>query len=90
MNPILKRLMTALAVKEAVERVREMRAPKPSLWQRLKPLLFLATAGAAAFYVVRSGRVDALLGKERSYGYSDSDYSAPATPSHTLGAEKDA
>lgn len=82
MNPVVKKLVTAIAVKEAIERVQAMRAPKPSALQRMRPLLFLAGLGGAAFYLMRSGRAGALLGRQSDHEpYSAATATPPAAPS---------
>ncbi len=93
MNPIIKKAVAALAVKEAIERVQEMRAPKkPSLGERLKPVFVLASLGGVAAYLVRSGRLNDLMGRADAGGPTDyltapTSPSTPATPSETLDAE---
>ena len=62
MNPLVKKVVAAVAVKEAIEKVQEMRRPKPSLWSRISPLAFLAAIGGALFYLGKSGKLGALAG----------------------------
>jgi len=57
MNPMLKKIVAAVAVKEAIEKVQEMRKPKPSLWSRMSPLAFVAAIGGALFYLGKSGKL---------------------------------
>lgn len=57
MNPIVKKVLAAVAVKEAIEKVQEMRRPKPSLWSRISPLAFVAAIGGALFYLNKSGKL---------------------------------
>lgn len=89
MKPLLKKALAAVAVKEAFERVQEMRAPqKPSLAQRLKPVALLAGLGGLAAYLFRSGRLNALLGRDsqdHNRPWETPAYSAPAAPSDTAG-----
>lgn len=67
MSPLLKKVIAAVAVKEAIEKVQEMRRPKPSLWSRISPLAFVAVIGGALFYLNKSGKlspvVDQVKGK---------------------------
>lgn len=70
MKPIVKKAVAALAIKEGIERINEMRKPKkPSLWARLGKFGLIAGAAGGAFYAYKSGLVDSLLGrsKDRSY-----------------------
>lgn len=57
MNPLVKKVVAAVAIKEAIEKVQEMRRPKPSLWSRLAPLAFVAAIGGAIFYLNKSGKL---------------------------------
>lgn len=92
MNPIVKKVLAAVAVKEAIEKVQEMRRPKPSLWSRISPLAFVAAIGGALFYLNKSGKlgpvVDQVKGKAGSGGSSasngagswESSTTAPSAP----------
>ncbi|MDQ4125413.1 MAG: hypothetical protein M3134_07430 [Actinomycetota bacterium] len=96
MNPMLKKVLAAVAVKEAIEKVQEMRRPKPSLWSRMSPLAFVAAIGGALFYLNKSGKlgpvVEQVKGKAGSGGSTNgasswdggsSSTSAPPAPSPT-------
>jgi hypothetical protein len=82
-NPILKRTITAIAVKKAWDRYQQARRPqRPSLWARLwLPAVLLTTGGALAF-LGKSGRlgpvVDQMRGKAKR-GESES-IPPPAPP----------
>ena len=94
MNPIVKKVLAAVAVKEAIEKVQEMRRPKPSLWSRISPLAFVAAIGGALFYLNKSGKlgpvVDQVKGKaggsssgskgSNGAGSWDASTTAPAPP----------
>lgn len=86
MNPLVKKVVAAVAIKEAIEKVQEMRRPKPSLWSRLSPLAFVAAIGGAIFYLNRTGKlgpvVDQVKGKAGSGGSSNT----PAPPAWDGGA----
>ncbi|MFN2586492.1 MAG: hypothetical protein ABR613_00030 [Actinomycetota bacterium] len=62
MNPFLKKVIAAAAIKEGIEKVQEMRRPKPSLWSRISPLALVAALGGALFYLNKSGRLAPLVG----------------------------
>ena len=90
MNPLLKKVLAAVAVKEAIEKVQEMRRPKPSLWSRISPLAFVAAVGGALFYLNKTGKLGGV--KDKAGGASASNGSgswnggspaAPSTPSTT-------
>ena len=97
MNPMLKKIVAAVAVKEAIEKVQEMRRPKPSLWSRLSPFAIIALIGGALFYLNKSGKLSPVLdqvkGKAGSNGASGpngasawdggSSSTAPSTPTPT-------
>ena len=77
MNPFVKKVVAAVAVKEAIEKVQEMRRPKPSLWSRISPFVIVAAIGGALFYLNKSGKlspvVDQMKGKAGSNGASGSN-----------------
>lgn len=72
MNPLVKKVLAAVAVKEAIEKVQEMRRPKPSLWSRVSPFALVAALGGALFYLNKSGKLgpmlDGVMGKAGSGG----------------------
>ena len=83
MNPLLKKVVAAVAIKEGIEKVQEMRHPKPSLWSRLSTPLMLLGIGGGTYYLYKSGRLTpvveqakALLGSDE--GGSPEAWSAPA------------
>lgn len=61
MNPFVKKVIAAVAVKEAIEKVQEMRRPKPSLWSRISPLAVVAAVGGALFYLNKSGKLSPVV-----------------------------
>lgn len=95
MNPMLKKVIAAVAVKEAIEKVQEMRRPKPSFWSRISPLAIVAAIGGALFYLNKSGKLspvvggvkDKVGGGDASASNGSSSWnggsSAPTTPSPT-------
>ena len=79
MNPALKKILAAVAVKEGIEKVQEWRRPaKPSIWARAAKTALIVGAGAGVYYAYKSGVFDGIIdqakGKPRSDEYS---YSAP-------------
>lgn len=62
MNPFLKKIIAAVAIKEGIEKVQEMRRPKPSVWSRISPLALVAALGGALFYLNKSGKLGSLVG----------------------------
>lgn len=92
MNPMLKKVLAAVAIKEAIEKVQEMRRPKPSLWSRVSPIALVAAIGGALFYLNKSGKLAPVLGgaKDKAGGGGSNGSSswnggssAPATSSST-------
>lgn len=63
MNPFLKKVVAAVAVKEVIEKVQEMRRPKPSLWSRVSPLALFAAVGGALFYLNKTGKLSPVVGQ---------------------------
>lgn len=61
MNPFLKKVVAAVAVKEVIEKVQEMRRPKPSLWSRISPFAIVAALGGALFYLNKSGKLGPVI-----------------------------
>lgn len=71
MNPTVKKLLAAVAIKEGIERLQEMRHPqKPSLLARLGKLALITGIGGGLYYAYKSGRLHALLGKQAPGDYS--------------------
>jgi hypothetical protein len=62
MNPFLKKVLAAVAIKEGIEKVQEMRRPKPSLASRISPIAFIAALGGALFYLNKRGKLASLMG----------------------------
>jgi hypothetical protein len=62
MSPLLKKVVAAVAVKEAIEKVQEMRRPQPSLWSRISPLALVVALGGALFYLKKSGKLGPVVG----------------------------
>ncbi len=65
MNPLLKKILAAVAVKEVFERVQEARNPKPSLVSRLAKPLTLAGLASGAAFLYRSGRLGPLVNQAK-------------------------
>lgn len=63
MSPIAKKVLTAVAVKKAIDKVQEMRKPKPPVKARLGKAALIAAAGGGIAYLAKTGRLQALLGK---------------------------
>lgn len=74
MNPTVKKLLAAVAIKEGIERFQELRNPKkPSLIARLGKLALIAGVGGGLYHAYKTGRIHALMGKQRpSDDYSSS------------------
>ncbi len=92
MNPLLKKVVAAVAVKEAIEKVQEMRRPKPSLWSRISPFALVVVVGGALFYLNKRGKLAPVVDqvKDKVGGNSsngstswDEGSPAPAAPSTT-------
>ncbi len=87
MNPLVKRALAVVAVKQAYDKVQEMRRPKkPSLLSRISPVAMLGALGGALFYLGKSGRlrpvVDQVRGKA---GRGETDWEPPEPVGHPVG-----
>lgn len=70
MNPIVKKAVAALAIKEGIERIAEARRPKkPSFLARLAKFGLLAGGAAGLFYAYRSGLFRSLTGRRGPSSY---------------------
>ena len=85
MNPLLKKVLAAVAIKEGIEKVREMRRPKPSIWSRLSPIAVVAALGGALFYLNKSGKLGPMLGGAKEKAASGSSNGATSWGSGSGG-----
>ena len=91
MSPWVKRIAAALAIKEGIERVQEMRQPKRSIWSRMTKPLGLLALGGGGWYLYKSGKLDPLMGQAKEMmgdssngsSYTSSEWTAPAATSGT-------
>jgi hypothetical protein len=63
MNSLLKKAVAAVAIKEGIEKIQEMRRPKPSLWSRISPVAIVAALGGALFYLNKNGKLGPVVGQ---------------------------
>ena len=77
MNPMLKKIVGALAVKEAVDRIQSASQPKRSFLRRNFGKLVLLALGGGALYMYRSGKAQPLIDKVQGGSDSSSSYQAP-------------
>lgn len=55
MKPIVKKAVAAIAIKEGIEKLQEMRKPKkPSVLQRLTPFAIVAAIAGLGFFVYKN------------------------------------
>lgn len=55
MKPIIKKAAAAIAIKEGIEKIQEMRQPKkPSIMQRLMPFGIVAALAGLGFFVYKN------------------------------------
>lgn len=66
MKPILKKVLAAVAIKEGVEKVVEMRKPKRSAWSRVTPLLVIVGLGGALAFLAKTGKLQPAMEKAKS------------------------
>ncbi len=72
MNPLLKKIAGAWAIKEAVEYVQDKRHPKRSVFSKLSPLLVLSAIGSAGYYLYKNGKLGPLVEKVDEFRSSSS------------------
>ncbi|MDQ3981524.1 MAG: hypothetical protein M3271_02445 [Actinomycetota bacterium] len=77
MNPLLKKVLAAVAIKEGIEKIQEMRRPKPSLWSRISPVAIVATLGGALFYLKKKGKLGPVVGQVKDRVGGSSPEGAP-------------
>ena len=77
MKPIVKKVVAALAIKEGIDRVQEMRKPKKaSFISRLMPLAIIAAVAGLGLFVYKNK----MSGDDKSgYDYNGSSNSAGGT-----------
>jgi hypothetical protein len=84
MNPLLKKVLAAVAIKQVVDRVQEARAPRHGFIRRNFGKLVLLGLVGGGLYAYKSGKFEQLLGGG-STGYKDAYPTGPGTqpiPSH--------
>ena len=81
MNPIVKRALGALAIKEVIDRVQEARKPKKSLFGRLGSPLLLVAIGGTVFYLYKNGKLDPVIEQGKNLlGQGDQGAYTPPAP----------
>ena len=74
MNPIVKKALAAVAIKEGIERIQEARRPKkPSFLARLLKLGIIGGAAYGLFYAYKGGHLQGLVSKARGSSYDSYD-----------------
>ena len=87
MNPLLKKVLAALAIKEGIEKIQEMRNPKPSFLARITRPLMMLGAGSGAFWLYKTGKLQPLVNQAKSMTGSGSESTQTFTsPAGTNGA----
>ena len=66
MNPLLKKVLAALAIKEGFEKIQEMRNPRPSLMARITRPLMMLGAGGGAYWLYKTGKLQPLVDQAKS------------------------
>ena len=81
MNPALKKVLAAVAVKKVVDRIQEARAPKRSFVRRNLGKLLFGAVGVTGLYLYKNGALDKVMGggSSGSQGYRDSYPTGPGT-----------
>ena len=84
MSPLVKKVITAIAIKEGVERVQEWRRPKKrSFAKRAGRVALVAGIGGGLYYLYSSGKLDGLIEQLRAKpGSDDYVYSATEATAH--------
>lgn len=84
MKPLLKKVIAAVAVKEGIEKIQEMRAPKPTVRDRVGGPLKMLTLGGGLFYLYKSGRLTPWVDKAKGLMGARSD--SPVSSEDTWSA----
>ena len=75
MNGVVKKVLAALAIKEGIERIQEMRRPRRSFISRIsRPLVFLGLAGGVV-YLQQTGKLGPLVQQAKGLGSKGSSSS---------------
>jgi hypothetical protein len=78
-NPLLKKIAGAWAVKEAVEYVQDRRQPKRSVFSKLSSVLVLGAIGGAGYYLYKNGKLGPLVEKVDGLRSSSSNNTSSTT-----------
>jgi hypothetical protein len=78
MNPTLKKVLAAVAVKNVIDRVQEARAPRQGFIRRNLGKLVLGALVGGGLYAYKSGKIAQLTGSG-STGYRDNYPTGPGT-----------
>lgn len=86
MNPAVKRILGAIAVKEVIDRIQEARKPKRGLFSRAGSLLVPAAIAGGVYYLYKNGKLDPLIeqGKELLSQGDEGAYTTPPPSASTL------
>jgi len=86
MNPLVKKVLGALAVKEVIDRIQESRKPKKGLFSRLGSLLVPAAIAGGVFYLYKNGKLDPIIeqGKGLLNQADEGAYTPPAPSASTV------
>jgi hypothetical protein len=82
MNPTLKKVLAAVAVKKGIDKIQEWRNPKrPSFLARAGKTGLLVGAGAGLFYLYKTGRLQTWIDQAKGKVASDEYRYSPAPES---------
>ena len=86
MNPTVKRILGAIAVKEVIDRIQEARKPKKGLFSRAGSLLVPAAIAGGVYYLYKNGKLDPFIEQGRQIlGQGDEGaYTTPPASASTL------
>ena len=83
MNPLLKKVLAAVAIKEGIEKIQEMRNPRPSFMARITRPLMMLGAGGGAFWLYKTGKLTPLVEQAKSLTGKGSSEGNESTQSFT-------
>jgi len=73
MNGLIKKVLAAIAIKEGIEKIQEMRRPKRSFLSRIsRPIFFLGLAGGVV-YLQQTGKLAPLIQQAKGLAGSPGD-----------------
>ena len=89
-NPLLKKVAAAVAVKEVIEKIQESRQPKrKSVFGKLGRFLVIVGVGGAVAYAAKTGMLKSVFGKVKGKTGEEAWDGGNFTPAQSNGGRVD-